>query len=237
MSDLDAIIKKIKALQARAADAASTEAEAAMALKIAAKLLADHDLTMTEVEAKSAGVKEERWSKGGKHRTVEQYAWRGVEMLCNVRVIKVHNSDAMRLIGSPADVAAAMYFFDIVSQACKSCWETYFKTWDCYHAINKHGSQRGVSQSFKIGVATRLGQRMQEMARAAKQEQTSQGTGLVVVKNALIDAFIADKIGKVRSTKDQSRHVADAKRAGLTAAEGVNLSRGFGGSRPIGQLN
>jgi hypothetical protein len=226
------VINKIRNLRARAADAASTEGEAEMAIKIAAKLMAEHNLTLDDIGVKAEGVKADRWGPDGKHRPVAASAWFGVQKLCNVRIIRDNACAKLIIVGNPTDVETAFYYLDIVNAACKACWDTYFKTWECREAILKHGSQRGVSQDFKKGVAYRLGERMAEMAKQRDGEQTAQGQGLVVVKDALINSYVREKIGKLSQGKG-AINSQDAYSAGKVAGNSVGLNTGVSGQRRV----
>lgn len=235
MNDIQSVIKKIKALHARAADKATTEAEAEIAMRVAGDLLKKHNITLTEVDVKADGVAKETWG-GGKHRLPEAFAARGIEAFCNVKIWR--NGGVMTIIGSPADSAAAAYFFDIVANAVKSAFERYRKSIEYAVLVNQTGSARGVGTSFRIGVASRLGQRLSAMAREGEQVTPSaNGNALVVVKNAMINDYMRDNGIKLYKATNTNLRSGSAFASGKEAANNVNLNRGIGGSRAAAYLN
>jgi hypothetical protein len=236
MIDMPAILKKIRALQARAADAASTEGEAAMAARIAADMLKAHNLTMTDVDVKAAGVERGEWDSGQRTRPVEVFAMHGINALCGVRSWYV--GGAITIIGSPADTATALYFLELVRAAVKSTWATFQRSEE-YRNLARSQSPRSIGASFRRGCVSRLGRRLAEMAAQDKAAEPA-GTGsqaLVVVKSDMIERYMAEKNVKLRSRTSARPSSRTGYAAGAAAANGVNLSRGIGSSRPAAYLS
>lgn len=238
-TDLQSILKKIQALRARAADAASTEAEAEIAARKAAELLAQHNIALTEVDVRADGVERQRWDSGQQTRPVEVFAAFGIETLCNVKIWRT--GGVITVLGAPADAATALYFFDIVRVAVRSTWATFQRT-DTYWRLRERGqSPRAIGSSFRKGVAIRLGERLAAMAKQPSNASVAAGLGtggnaLVPLKNQLITAWMRDNNVKLQSGGGTSIGSGSGYAAGRAAAEGVSLARGVGAQRAAALL-
>jgi hypothetical protein len=228
MTDMTSILKKIRALRARAADSASTEAEAAMAARLAAKLLEDHNITLTDVEVKAEGVGKQTWDSGLRDRPSEIYACKGIEALCGVKTWRTDG--VVHILGAPADVETALYFMDLVRGAMRRCWASFQRSDDFGLIQARTGkTTQSIGHGFRIGVAGRLGERMTEMANEAKRARASTGTALVVVKDQLINEWLREKKMKF-STPSRATFSESGYTAGRSAANNVPLNRGVGRS-------
>jgi hypothetical protein len=226
MSDRETIIKKIRALRARAADGASTESEAAIAARIAAKLLEEHNLSLSELDLKAEGVDHQGWGKDGRRAVApEHLAAMGIAKLCGVKVWKTGNR--LNILGVSHDVEAALYFLDLTRNAIRLAWKEEKASLgynDASYCIN-----------FKKGVASRLGERFRDLAIEQERARASTGTGLVVVKDALINQWLAEK--KMKFGKPGQVSVGNGFHAGKHAGNSVAINRGVGhggGARALG---
>lgn len=231
-SDLSAILKRIQALRARAADAASTEAEAAIAARKAAELLAAHNISLSELDVRADGIDHQHWDSGQRTRPVEVFALNGVERLGNVKTWRA--GGVISLVGAPQDVATALYFVDLVRHACRSTWATYQGTAPYFGQRARGASAREIGRAFRIGVAVRLGERFESMAKEQAAAPATTGRALVPVKNALIHDWMRTNGPKLRSAR-QTR-VGSGYDDGRRAAEKVGLSRGVDWRRPFAFL-
>lgn len=226
MSNLDNVIRKIKALRARAADAASTEAEAEIAARKAAELLAAHNLSISEVDVRAEGLVRESWNTGQSRIPALFMAGFGIEALCNVKLLA--GSGKIDVIGTPADVEVALYFLDLTRNAIWSCWEKYKTGGEYSFLVDYSGkSPRVVGNAFRKGVAVRKGERFVKM-KPSEPVATGDGTNIVLIKGGMIDQFMRDNYkGKLGSFKpglgDETSFVAGAR-----AANNVAISRGVG---------
>lgn len=225
---LQAILKKIRALRARAADAASTEAEAAIAARKAAELLDAHNISVTELDVRADGITAEQHGRQRKGYADELFAWIGVERFCGVCVLRKYDGRA-EVIGAPADVETALYFLDLVAAACASTWRAYQRTPEYRRRADWEGPRK-VATAFRRGVAVRCGERLSAMA--AERDTAPEASGsraLVPVKNQLIADYLQAKGYSLKSVNARVNSSAfhDGKRAG----EGVSLARGIGVAR------
>lgn len=226
MTNLTDIIRKIKALRARAADDASSENEAAKAASVAEKLIREHNIELSELDVRAEGVEKNVWGVGYRARTAPLWA--------AVQIARANNCDAwvqnggeVAFLGNPADVEVCLYFMDLVANAAEACLRTFRKT-DEYKEQAAHWSARKASADYRIGVCQRLGERIRAQYQAV--EPTATGAGLVVVKNSLIEQWKKDHNLQTRS-KNRSRNMGASYNAGRGAADGVSIGRGVGTQR------
>lgn len=220
------IIAKIKALRARAADAASSEAEAAKAAAVADKLMREHNIDLTELDVRADGVVKVVWNPGARVRTPECFA--------AVRIAKalgvdcwVQSGGEIVFLGTPADTEVALYYMDLCHNAAEAGLRTFRKSEE-YRQLCWSYSPRKVAADFRRGVCSRLGQRVADQM-FAEQTPVASGTGLVVVKNALIEQWKEDNGLKLKAHR--STRVGGGWHHGQAHAEGVGIGRGVGVQR------
>lgn len=226
---LDAIIKRIRALRARAADAASTEAEAEIAARKAAQLLNEHNINLSEFDVRADGVHREKWNSGQRTQPVAALATFGIEAACNVRMF--YQGGIVSIVGAPADVEVALYYLDLVKAACERCWSTFQRSGQ-FRALRDGGrSVHSLGFSFRKGVAIRIGERLKAMAAESQRApESSTSRALVPVKDAMIQQWLHDQKIRLRSGKST---VSDGAgyHAGRDAGDRVSINRGLGSSR------
>lgn len=229
----DQVIKLIQALRARAADSASTEAEAAIAARKAQQLLEEHNITLTEADVRSEGITKAYWKSGQKTLPVASWAFVGIDKACGTKT--THSRGTLTIYGAPADVEVALYFYDLVSNACYRTWDTFKSTPACEQLLWR-ASAREVGSAFRKGVSVRLGERIgaqadQEVDRAQAGHE-AEGSALVVVKQALLRQELAKHGLKLENTgKGRRTNGSGGYSAGRSAAEDVGLHKGVGSSR------
>lgn len=219
------IIAKIKALRARAADAASSEAEAAKAAAVADKLMREHNISLSELDVRAEGVGKVFWNPDARMRGPETFAAKkvadalGIECWCE--------AGRIAFLGSPADVEVALYYMDLCSNAAEAGVRAFRKT-DDYARLLRQFSPRKIGADFRKGVCSRLGQRIADQIYA-EQTPVATGTGIVLVKDALIRAWLEEN--DMRFKKARATRVGGAWHNGRAHAEGVGIGRGVGVQR------
>ncbi len=231
MTNLSDIIRKIKALRARAADAASSENEAAKAAAVADKLLREHNIDLSELDVRAEGVAKNVWGAGRRTRGPETFAATKIGKATNCKVW-CQNGGEIVYLGNPADVEVALYFTDLVSNAAEACLRSYRKTED-YARQQHYFSPRKIGADYRIGVCQRLGERILEQVEVERKPQAT-GTALVVVKDALIQQWLKDN-GMSFKDHRSSRRVGASYNTGRGDADSVSINRGVGVQR-TGQM-
>lgn len=239
MADRDEIIAKIRALRAKAEDAAATEAEAMAAAEFAARLLTKHDIKPDELAevAKSEGVVS-GFRQGKVLHPVAQYTGWAIQQFTETRCY--FNRGEAKYIGLEEDVLMAVYLTEMLIGAGKRAWVAYSEE----SRLDKIGFARlqVARVSFFRGFAGRVSDRLMELKEQRDlARQTTQGdsnsTALVVVKSEIIKRTMEEQ-GIAISGKVKSHDVIDGAmmRKGAVHGDKVNLGRPFGSNQTMGEL-
>ena len=221
------IIAKIKALRARAADSASSENEAAKAAAVADKLMREHNISLSELDVRADGVVLRVWNEKARVRGPETFAAKSIADAIGVECW-VQNGGEITLLGAPADVEVALYYLDLTSNAAHVGLRAYRKC-DEYDNMLRYYSPRKIGSDYRIGVCRRLGERIAEQI-FAEQTPVAEGTGIVLVKDALVRQWLADNSMAFTPHKSR-RRVGASYQHGKDHAENVGIGRGIGVQR------
>lgn len=219
-------IARIKALRARASDEASSEAEASAAAARAAKIIAQFEVTEAElIERGTAGVTE------AEHNAGRRYPHPTLEIaVCSIgRFTECHpmwRRGANVWAGQPEDVEFAIYLCEMIQSAAERAYRRHWKARG-YRAPSAH-----YRKSFLIGFGLSLVDTLDDMVFARRMERENQGNGtdLVIVKDALINSYMAEAYPNIRERAIRKRKEPNmrAYTAGHQAGRNVNLNRPIG---------
>ena len=223
----DAIARRIRALMAKTVENGATEAEALAAAEKARKLMDAHRLTQTDIEVQAEHIEDMYMDRPrAKRLAAVDHCLGGIAEYCGVKAWFSSRSGTrrIRMLGLKADVDMASYLYQMIAAAIE-----YETKRSCMWGATA-AETRALNQSFQVGMATRISNRLYDMARKLDPvAKTATGSSLVVVKDALVkNAF--DRLG-IRLTGGLSGMRAsngDAYRAGAAAGDRVNLSRPVG---------
>lgn len=235
--DTNKILTKVRKMMAIAGDGAAAEGERDNALRMAHALLAKHNLSMAEVEAKGGEAGEAR----------------GVE-LCESRNQPWARTTAMAV----ANMLFCSYFFSRSSRAGKVMHNFVGREGNAKTAaelanfvissIMSEANKQWKKQadpgpwwtSFCKGAAHRIHERCKEIREAAenasKAEAGSTGTALVLAsvyasKLAANKQYISDRLGIKLVTKPvRSKAATEGYHAGRSFGNGIQLNRQVGWS-------
>ena len=225
MSDREDAIARVKALRAKASDAAATESEAAAAAMMAAKLLSKHDIDESElVDVKNTGATEGAANNTKMLPEVLHWCWHGIQQLTETKCY-IWKKSQMRFIGTPYDVEMALYLSEMLVGASKRMWIEY--------ATDKHLSfskMMAMRNGFMHGFGERINQRLLELAKERQNERAakvSHSHELVVVKSDLIKEW--QEQNGLRLVKGRvhnpGRTDLNSHLSGFAAGDRVNLNR------------
>ena len=247
------IANKIKALMAMSTANGCTEAEALTAAAKAAELMAEYDVSYTDVEGEVAaevfGVrKREFFKQNGRKVTGHpvQYTFMQVGAFWDCRVWQ--SGAKLCFFGEQSDTENAHGMADMLRLAMDAEWHRYLNGPDRPEAI--HG--RTIRASFMIGMSRRLNERLKEMkaARSAADASArpspsvgSTGTALVVTVKTRVVAQKFATYSRDAGLNIRSRSSASSVRSGAAFAAGqraggrVDIGGGklAGASRQIGR--
>lgn len=231
---LDKILKKIAALRARAADAASSENEAAIAARKAQELLDLHNLTLSEVDARAEGVQRKEWDSGKSKAPAVTWAGPSIEEALGVRIF--YSGGIISVVGSPADVEVALYYLDLVHNAAWRRW-AIFQQSDDYKQLKELGRNiRKFGSSYRKGLVMRLGQRIKNQAEEARKRHptsSSSGQSLVVVKGQMLNQWLSDNRIKITTASGHAPLDNTGVAFGMRDAQNVAIGSGIGSTRTV----
>lgn len=228
MNDREKLAARIRALRAKTVENGCTEGEAMAAAEKLAQLLADHNMTLDEADLRASPFTRHDHVGVG---TVGLKLWKvasAIADLTNTRTWRGGQASptGVTFLGLAHEVEVAAYLLSICERAMRTEAQTVLR--GIRHLSQIRQAARLVP--FVDGMADRLARRIRDMIPPART-----GTGLVVLRNALIDAEMARR-GIELEDGGRSRRPLDtaAYRAGASAADKVALNRGLsGGSAPL----
>ncbi|PWT71708.1 MAG: hypothetical protein C5B60_10590, partial [Chloroflexi bacterium] len=160
------------------------------------------------------------------------YTWHGIERYCGIKYwynarwdqVRGKRIRRARLFGLQSDVEMAKYLYQLIQRAIDSEHQHWAKV-TLVPGDAHYNRMRG--ESFRLGMATRIRERLTAMADDLDRTvKTGSGTALVVVKNAVVEDAYATLGLKLRTIGGfgairSGAAYADGQRAG----DRVNLSR------------
>lgn len=224
MNDREKLAARIRALRAKTVENGCTEGEAMAAAEKLAQLLADHNMTLDEADLRASPFTRHDHVGAG---TVGLKLWKvasAVAALTNTRTW-TGGRDAptgITFLGLAHEVEVAAYLLTICERAMRTEAASVLR--GIRHLPQSKQAARLVP--FVDGMADRLARRIRDMIPAAPV-----GMGLVVLRNALIDAEMARRGIELESGGPARRPLDTADyRAGASAADKVALNSGIRGA-------
>lgn len=236
MSEREDAIAKIKALRAKAGDAAATEAEVEAAAMMAAKLLSKHDIEESELaDVQNSGAREGSANNTKVLPEVLHHVWFGIQKLTETKAY-IQNGSQLRYIGTPYDVEMALYLAEMIVGASKRMWVDY--------ADGKplpYKEMLMMRNGFMSGFGGRVNERLVELALERQKEReakVSHSSALVVVKQDLIKGWLKENGLVLRKGKRHTTGPVDTRAfsEGRSAGDRVNLNRPVEGGQRYEQL-
>lgn len=229
----DAVVRRIQALLQKTVENGCTEEEAIAAAAKAGELMDAYRLEQSDVEITAEPISDVFMSRILRQRvSPADYCQRGICRYCGVRMWFEFRDGArvVRCLGLKPDVEMAQYLYDMITKAIShQVNKIYYPT---VTGTGSPGLVRQLCWDFQRGMAARIGERLEAMAAANEPvAKTANGTALVVVKGAVVDAAWAKlgiTLGKTRGTAVRN---AEAYHEGRAAGDRVNLERPVGETR------
>jgi hypothetical protein len=239
MSDeREKIARRIRGLLNLSADQSVTEQEAIEAARKARELMDKYRVTMTDVEIKAEPVELDEVKSAYATTAPVDYCRPGIMAYCGVKLWFESHRGAVRrvkILGLKADTDMAGWLYTMLQTALESDWRAYKKT-PAWRELTG-GGKRSATQSFFVGMAVRINERLLELAEALEPvAKTASGTALVVIKNQLVDAAFAELDLHFRKSRGLSIRDGGAYHAGKAAGDRVNLNRPIGAAAAARRL-
>jgi|SRR5579859_6402675 len=228
MTEREKLAARLRALRAKTVENGCTEAEALAAAELLATLLARYNMTLDEAELRANPFT---------HHTerhadpIGERLWKIADACAYLTGARYWKSPAgvwpleLHFFGFDHEVEVATYLLEICAGAMRR--ERERLRLEAWPRVLK----RSVELPFLDGMADRLWARIREL-----KPPEPMGTGLVVVRGALIDKGLADigvklQDGSARPSRDWGNY-ADGRRA----ADSVALNRGVRAGQAQGLL-
>jgi putative ubiquitin-RnfH superfamily antitoxin RatB of RatAB toxin-antitoxin module len=224
MKDQSEIKDRINDLRRKIPENGATEDEAMAALAMAARLMEKHGITEEDLETTDA-VKDMRQ---GKHEygiktqhPCSKFCGGRIAQFCGVRSWHNRYFNTSNAFGYNGDVEMYEFLINLVHRSMDREWKTYLANNPKRPGVSRHTEY----WSHMMGMADRINTKIREMM--AEREQTT-GTDLIVKKEAIVEAGMAEVMPDLRIKQSRSRGMnvdPNALIQGLEAGERVNLQR------------
>lgn len=220
MADRSKIAAKIAALRAKTAAAGCTEAEAIAAAELAARLMAEHGLSETDIEMVSATA-EERTTRA----TWRTDVMRAVGHVTNTAVIRFPGSRVEFIGRDPGPEVAAYLYAVIVNAIIRASRD--FKEGAEYRRRRTTKTRRAALVDFATGMELRLRVRLFELFRPTMSAEDRKAA-----QQALAERY---PDSRKAAPLDRKPRFDSAHSAGYAAGSTVTLAHGVGGAdgRPL----
>ena len=242
----ESLIERIRKILAKTEDAGCTEAESQKAFALASRLMAEHNLTMDEVERKEGG--EQSWLEDdactvSKWTLEDNLAWGIVHQHFFIEGYFTHQyvdgnvKKVLMFFGRPDNVQTAKWTFNALLEAFDRLFGEYRK---------RTGAPASDRRIFISGVASGFSSKMTDEKRAMEVERdllqgkTSGSTALALagIREQTLMAYkehnpgCFKKNGEKRTARGNYANLtgsASAFEAGQRAGRSLNLNRSIGG--------
>ncbi len=241
----DAWIAKIRKIFAKTETAGCTKDESEAAFALATRLLAEHNLEMSDIEAKDAPVAE--WDESeifatGKWSREHNLAYNIVREFCFIEGFYNHRYEidakgrqkhkkVLTFFGKKENVETARFMFGALLASYDRLWITY------RYLMDAPASDR---RAYVVGVATGFSTKLREERKVMEAERdlmkskTSGSTALALVTvSQETNAKYKEKYPKHKSSRSgfaELRGGQDAFDSGCKAGRALNLNRAIGGA-------
>lgn len=238
MSNIDKIRTKIAALLKKTEANGASEAEAAAAMSIASKLMAEHGVTINDIKQNKEAARDfssVQVNVGAKNLSVvdkfvasaiaiytDTKAWNSKEFdgfKMGKKKLKYKFASRLMFYGYSVDVELAEYIYKICDSAVETEWRKFAGTVPA-------GSRAKARVSFQLGMALRLRERLLSMKNENIKE--SNGTELVVLKKQLVETSFKEQVTKnlkPASAVSVSYRKGNAFEEGKKAGDNVRFNR------------
>jgi len=242
--DLEAIKRKLRALSNVTTERGASEAEALQAAGAMAKLLADHGLSVSDIEANhktEANTPAENLFGDGKRLHDVVRCVGSIAEFFDCKAWTTTKAGAKRVVffGFPQDTEAAREMASVVRDLMERDWSAYWRV----HKHTSASSGQTARTSFMAGMAARIAKRLRDMKREQEQERRAQqiahipqepnaphephaqaSTALVIVKAKAVNEAMAGLGYRFGAATARSRGRDHAARfAGDAAGQRANL--------------
>ena len=189
---LDRLKTRLQGLRSKTTDNGCTEAEALLAADKVAELLDRYDLSLTDVEIRTAQCVQRPYETRRKKRIPLDDCIGEIANFCDCRVWREKSQSGNPryvFFGLPSDVDGAHYLAELIDNAVRSELGRY-KNSDSYRLF-RHQDRHLANSSFMLGMIASIAGKLAAMKRERDAVKDGSGRDLVVLKASIVDAELA----------------------------------------------
>jgi len=223
MKTVEKVLDRVKKLLALSQS--DNENEAALAAAQAHKLLLEHNLSIADmgegVEDTKEDIEQELVHEGGRVPRWRTYLVTGVAKAfgCSSLVVTGRRYTGLKIVGVAGDIAVAKVTLDYLELVIDRLAEE-----------NAYGMGRGYVNSYRIGLAARICERLQQKTAATEREVVAKaseaGTAMVLRRKTDLVDFMSKYTKKYNPGKNKIDYSGYG--AGIRDAENVGLNQQLG---------
>ena len=215
----DRTLNKIRAMLAKTVDNGCTEAEAMTALTMAQMMMDEHEVTLEDLKLED----EKAIIARSDLKDPQNVRWKIAYWIAQFTETYTYgHKKRINFVGLKADVDFAIWLTDTLA----SFVHAQLKAWMWKNGYQKlQGNLRAkVINSFVTGCTHTINNKLAQMVK--ERRPTSNGTALVLAKNALIEDAVKDlEIGKADNRGRKAKFLGDVLKAGMEAGERASFGR------------
>ena len=225
MGNREDLIKKIIALREKIPEKGASENEAMVALEMADKMMAKHQISEEELNKIKISEDMRNGSFTRRQKAIHpslKYCGVAIGKFCGVRVWSDLNNDA-QFFGLNQDVEMAEFLMKLIHDSMERAWKEFLRDNPKQPGVSRHTQY----WSFMYGFGERVREKMQQIIES-RQMQSKTGTDLIACKEALVEQGMRAMFPHLAFKRKQTRGInADisAYAQGSIAGNKVNLSR------------
>jgi hypothetical protein len=195
LAALERLKTRLQGLRSKTTDNGCTEAEALLAAAKVAELLDRYDLSLTDVEIRTAQCVQRHYETRRKKRIPLDDCIDAIANFCDCRVWREKsqsgNARNARYVffGLPSDVEVAHYLTELIDSAARSELGRY-KNSAGYQRF-RHQDRHVANSSFTLGMIASVADKLSAMKRERDAVKNCSGRDLVVLKASVVDAELA----------------------------------------------
>jgi hypothetical protein len=189
---LDRLKTRIQGLRSKTTDNGCTEAEALLAAAKVAELLDRYDLSLTDVQFRTAQCGQRHYETRRKKRIPLDDCIDAIANFCDCRVWREKSQSGNAryvFFGLPSDIEVAHYLTELIDNAVRSELGRY-KNSAGYQGF-RHQDRHVANSSFTLGMIASVADKLRAMKRERDAVKDGSGRDLVVLKASVVDAELA----------------------------------------------
>ena len=225
---LDRLKTRLRGLRSKTTDNGCTEAEAVLAAAKVAELLDRYDLSLTDVEIRTAQCEQRHYEPRRKKRIPLDDCIGEIANFCDCRVWREKSQSGNAryvFFGLASDIEVAHYLTELIDNTVRSELGRYKNSPD--YRFFRHQDRHVVNSSFTLGVIASIADKLTAMKRERDTVKDGSGRDLVVLKASVVDAELAKLDLKLRTAPGATRMVLPkAYEAGEAAGASLTINPG-----------